>query len=93
MRRRVLLQSLGVLVLACIALAVWMFGYHYLGGRSGFIFMAGVFVILLVVLLYLPRIDRQVVCPACGESLVDIECYDLFIKACPHCGVSYQPDK
>lgn len=90
MRRRTLLHSLVLFGLIAGAMAGWMFVYHYLGGRSGAVFLLGVAAILVTALLYRPRIERQVVCPACAKSLVDADGWNVCIKACPHCGVSYE---
>lgn len=90
MRRKVTLQSLALLGFIAVAMAAWMFAYHYLGGRSGTVFLAGEAVILLAAFLYTPRIERQVVCPACSKSLADTDGWNLFVNTCPHCGVGYE---
>ena len=90
MRRLTFLQTFLLWVAAVGAMAVWMFIYHYLGGKSGWVYMAGAGVILLFTFLYSPKIEKQVVCPACGVSLADIEGWNVFIKKCPHCGASYE---
>jgi len=83
-------QSIILWLVSVGALAAWMITYHYLGGKSGVVYMAGVFVILLAAFLYSPKIEKQVVCPSCGETLADIEGWNVFVKKCPHCGISYE---
>jgi len=92
MRQRTLVQSLVLLGVSGGTIATWMFTYHYLGGKSGVVYMAGVAVILLLAFLYSLKIQKQVVCPSCGESLADIDGWNVFVKKCPHCGMSYEMD-
>ncbi len=90
MRRRTSRQKWALLAMWMLAVATWMFSYHYFGGRSGVIYMIGIVPIMGAALFYSGRIERSVVCPACGESLVSSEGWMVFEKKCPHCGVSYE---
>lgn len=93
MRRTALIQGLILFLLIVAAMTAWMFIYQSLGGRSGVIFVIGVFAIFIMAFPYLQRIEKKVVCPACGKSLTDSEGWSVFIKECPHCGASYKRDR
>ena len=92
MRRRSLLKAASSLLLAFLLLFAWTGLYAQFSTHYGYVYLIGWFVILGGWYFgYAIRIDKSVVCPACQQSLTDIDGWNLFIKACPHCGVSFRP--
>jgi hypothetical protein len=41
-------------------------------------------------LLFSRIADRRIVCPACSTSLIDIDGFSIFAKACEHCGARFR---
>lgn len=73
-------------VIAITALFVWVYLYSIMNIDSKVLFFSGMAVIGFGWYLgYISKLEKNIVCPMCKESLIDVDGWDVFKKACPHC--------
>jgi len=91
MRKSVLFKGISSFLIAVILCLIWTLLYLSLINNSGFMFLGGWAVIAAIWYFgIIWRLEKKIVCPACGESLTDIDGWGLFESECPHCHVSYK---
>lgn len=86
MRSQVLIRATMSFVVAIMASFGWVYLYSLINIDSKILFFSGIAVIGVGWYLgYIAKLEKNIVCPVCKESLTDVDGWNVFAKVCPHC--------
>jgi len=92
-KRRVCIRLIVGFFSAAIAGFIWLLIYSYFFDYAGYYFFLGFAVVAFTVYFWVRRIDKDVICPSCNRSLMDIDGdsgYYVTLKRCPYCDADFK---